>query len=156
MLAIALAAAAALPPPPSGDERTEILAAANALLRALDQGTAAELEALVDPAGRIVVVNRSKSSETIRTLPMRQFIAELPGNKDRLAERIGAPTLLQRGGLAQVWAPYTFWVNGKVSHCGIDNFTLVRRDGRWIVSDLSYTREAVSECAALGAPTEPE
>ena len=156
MLAIALAATVALAPPLRGDERSQILAAANALLHALDKGTAQELEALVDPAGRMVIIDRTKSSETIRTLPMRQFITELPGHKDRLAERIGNPTLMQRGGLAQVWAPYTFWINGKVSHCGIDNFTLVKREGRWIVSDLSYTREPVTECASLGAPAEPE
>src|SRR5687767_9228198 len=141
MLAIVLAAAVAIPPPLPGDERIQILAAANALLRALDKGTSRELEALVDPAGRMVIIDRTKASETIHTLPMRQFIAELPSHKDRLAERIGNPTLMQRGGLAQVWAPYTFWINDKVSHCGIDNFTMVKREGRWIVSDLSYTRE---------------
>jgi hypothetical protein len=63
--------------------------------------------------------------------------------------------VLQRGSLARVWAPYTFWMGEKKSHCGIDDFQLVRRDGRWIVTDLAFTMEPTDTCAGLGAPDSP-
>lgn len=66
-----------------------------------------------------------------------------PKNKDsRLhRERYWSPTVHIRGGIAQVWAPYEFWIDGKTSHCGIDTFDLVRVDGRWRVANAMWTVE---------------
>ncbi len=32
------------------------------------------------------------------------------------------------GNLAHIWAPYEFRINGKLSHCGTNSFTLVKTD----------------------------
>ncbi len=39
-------------------------------------------------------------------------------------ERYWSPTVLIRGPMALVWAPYEFQIDGKISHCGIDAFVL--------------------------------
>ena len=56
-------------------------------------------------------------------------------------ERYWNPTVLVRGHLALVWAPYEFWIDGKTSHCGIDQFDFVKIDGRWLVSNSMWTVE---------------
>jgi len=35
------------------------------------------------------------------------------------------------GNLAHVWTPYTFKINGNLSHCGANSFTIVNTDDGW-------------------------
>ena len=54
-------------------------------------------------------------------------------------ERYWSSTVMIRGGIAVVWAPYEFWINGKTSHCGVDVVDFVKIDGEWIVSNTMWT-----------------
>jgi hypothetical protein len=56
---------------------------------------------------------------------------------DRLEERIHDPVIEINNDVAIIWAPYAFRLNGQVNHCGIDIATLLRHDGRWIISGLA-------------------
>jgi len=56
-------------------------------------------------------------------------------------ERYWSPTVVIRGGIAVVWAPYEFWVDGETSHCGVDVFDFVKIDGKWLVSNSMWTVE---------------
>jgi hypothetical protein len=63
-------------------------------------------------------------------------------------ERYWSPTVLIRGGIAVVWAPYEFWVDGETNHCGVDVFDFVKVDGQWLVSNSMWTVEPEA-CAEL-------
>jgi hypothetical protein len=63
-------------------------------------------------------------------------------------ERYWSPTVMIRGGIAVVWAPYEFWVDGETSHCGVDVFDFVKIDGEWLVSNSMWTVEPEA-CAEL-------
>ena len=52
-----------------------------------------------------------------------------------------SPTVMIRRGIAVVWAPYEYWIDGKSSHCGVDVFDFVRIDGKWLVSNTTWTVE---------------
>ena len=43
--------------------------------------------------------------------------------------------------LANVWTPYSFSVNGKFSHCGANNFTLVATNEGWKIRYLIDSRK---------------
>ena len=58
-----------------------------------------------------------------------------------LNETYWEPTVLIRGPMAVVWAPYRFRIDGKVSHCGIDVFEMLKIDGRWIMGNAMWTVE---------------
>ncbi|MBK5277760.1 MAG: hypothetical protein JJE09_02745 [Bacteroidia bacterium] len=46
------------------------------------------------------------------------------------------------GNMAQVWAPYAFYVGKKFSHCGVDAFHLFNGpDGGWKIFHLADTRQ---------------
>jgi hypothetical protein len=45
-------------------------------------------------------------------------------------------------GLAMAWVPYEFRINGTFSHCGVDVFTLMKRDGEWKIATIAYTVES--------------
>ena len=56
-------------------------------------------------------------------------------------ERYWSPTVMVRGGIAVVWAPYEFWVDGETTHCGVDVFDFVKVDEKWRVSNSMWTVE---------------
>jgi len=68
-------------------------------------------------------------------------------------ERYWSPTVLIRGGMALVWAPYQFWIDGRTSHCGVDAMSFAKIDGVWKVSNAMWTVEP-NACAEL-RPLDP-
>jgi hypothetical protein len=50
------------------------------------------------------------------------------------------------GDIAMVWGPYTFTVNGKVHHCGVNHFDLVRDGGSWKVLNVTWSQRTTG-CA---------
>lgn len=49
------------------------------------------------------------------------------------------------GDLASVWVDYAFYIDDQFSHCGVDAFHLVRKDGSWKIFHLVDTRRR-SDC----------
>ncbi|MFC4634260.1 nuclear transport factor 2 family protein [Dokdonia ponticola] len=43
--------------------------------------------------------------------------------------------------MANVWTPYSFYVNGELSHCGTNSFQLFKRDGTWKIFYIVDTRD---------------
>ena len=44
------------------------------------------------------------------------------------------------GNMANVWMPYSLFVNDQFSHCGVNNFQLFKKDGKWEIIYLIDTR----------------
>ena len=60
--------------------------------------------------------------------------------KDAYREAIEFEAVHAEKSLASVWTPYTFYVNGKVSHCGTNSFQLVRTAEGWKIQYIIDTR----------------
>jgi hypothetical protein len=73
-----------------------------------------------------------------------------PGVAD---ERIHIDLLRIDGPLAMIWAPYSFFLNGKFHHCGVDTFQLIRTADGWKIQYVLYTTRA-SGCP-VGTPDAP-
>jgi hypothetical protein len=44
------------------------------------------------------------------------------------------------GSMASAWAPYTFYLSGEISHCGINSIELLKDAEGWKVTQISDTR----------------
>ncbi len=44
------------------------------------------------------------------------------------------------GAMANAWVPYSFYVNETFSHCGVNNFQLLKRNNKWKIIYLVDTR----------------
>lgn len=60
--------------------------------------------------------------------------------KDKYKEEIKFDAIHAEKSLASVWAPYTFYLNGKVSHCGTNSFQLIKTDAGWKIQYIIDTR----------------
>ena len=55
-------------------------------------------------------------------------------------ERISFSKILVDGPLASVWTPYSFYLNGKFAHCGVNSFQLFKSPKGWKIIYLVDTR----------------
>lgn len=44
------------------------------------------------------------------------------------------------GSMANAWTPYSLFLNGSFSHCGVNNFQMIKKDDQWKVIYLVDTR----------------
>lgn len=160
ILAVLSAHALAAPPSPpaqagqQSDEKTSVLAALDRYVTAISTDDIKTMAAMQTPEG---MTYRASAAEggvmEVAPHPNSYWIdpSRVDGHSHR--ERYWSPTVLVRGGIAVVWAPYEFWIDGKTSHCGIDVFDFVKIDGAWHVSNAMWTVEP-NACAEL-RPADP-
>ena len=66
-------------------------------------------------------------------------IASIPKNI-KIEERILDYKIQIDGSMAQVWTPYEFYVNDKLSHFGTNSFTLLLENNVWKIVHIIDTR----------------
>ncbi|MBN8680052.1 MAG: nuclear transport factor 2 family protein [Chitinophagales bacterium] len=59
---------------------------------------------------------------------------------DQYDERIKFEAIHAEQSLASVWTPYSFYINGKRSHCGTNSFQMVKTKGGWKIQYIIDTR----------------
>ena len=143
--AIAFSILLALPPQADaqGDE-SRVLATVQRFFDSMTaKDTAAARQILVMDASYFSV-REGDDGTTVRGSTNREYLEGLATITDDLRERMWDPQVKVHEGIAVVWAPYEFEVNGKFSHCGVDAFSLIRIDGAWKIAGIVYTVE--EEC----------
>nr|WP_315232112.1 nuclear transport factor 2 family protein [uncultured Flavobacterium sp.] len=66
-------------------------------------------------------------------------IASIPAEL-KFQEKILSYSIQVDGSMAHAWTPYEFYVNGKLSHKGVNAFTLFKKDNSWKIVHLIDTR----------------
>lgn len=59
---------------------------------------------------------------------------------DQYDERIKFEAIHAEQSLASAWTPYSFYINGKRSHCGTNSFQLVKTGEGWKIQYIIDTR----------------
>jgi hypothetical protein len=81
------------------------------------------------------------TSGGIEYMQVDRWLAAIARSAGRWEERIYDVQVRASDNMAQVWAPYTFYLDGKLLHCGIDAIELTRTTrGEWKITQLSDTR----------------
>ncbi|HZY33011.1 MAG TPA: nuclear transport factor 2 family protein [Rhodanobacter sp.] len=121
----------------------EALGAVDALFAAMAKQDVDASRRLILPGASFVVV---LPDGTVKIESDTGYLDKLGKHKEAFRERIWDARVTVQGNLAQVWAPYDFHLDGKLSHCGIDSFSLARNADGWRVVGVSYTVQKVG-CA---------
>ncbi|UHO39415.1 nuclear transport factor 2 family protein [Chryseobacterium capnotolerans] len=78
---------------------------------------------------------------TVKSDNIQDFIASVSKfTKDELDERILVETIHTDGNLASVFTPYSFYLKGRLSHCGANSFQLVKQNNEWKIQYIIDTR----------------
>lgn len=122
-------------------DREAILATVDAFFLALAAGDADAIEALAGDRTLSVAI-RADAKAPPRYGDLADLVARIrAGAAPKVVEPYWSPTVMQRAGLAIVWAPYEVSAGGKLIHCGIDQFTLSRHADGWKIDAVAYTAE---------------
>lgn len=82
----------------------------------------------------LVNINEQSITEFIKS------IVSIP--KDvTFKEEIHSYGIQSDGLLATVWTPYSFYINGNLSHCGTNNFQLLKTENGWKIFSIVDTRK---------------
>lgn len=88
------------------------------------------------------VIN-AKENSRLKTEKASEFfksIASIPDNI-KVLEKITDYEVKIDGNMAHVWTPYEFYVNGQLSHIGVNSFTMVKEpNGEWKIVHIIDTR----------------
>ena len=126
-------------PGASTDER-EVLAAVDRFFTAVHDKDRAGILAAVIPEGLATAI-RLDGGPTYRSWHWTTYAENAVGPREVWTERLIEPQVRVERDIAMVWARYELLADGNFSHCGVDHFDLVRRDGRWLVYNLTWTNQ---------------
>lgn len=101
-------------------------------LKTYFEGTATLQSVIKTKEGTTKVVDESIS----------KFISSIGSIPDSIhfEERIFKATITIDKGLAHAFVPYQFYVNEKLSHCGVNSFIFALVEDRWLISNIIDTR----------------
>ena len=124
------------------DDAKEALAVVNKLFDMMAAHKPAEIVALHTPEAQLVAIMKNKEGKSVnRTFKAEDFSKNFAEKKAELLEDMYAPKVEVHGDFAHVWGRYVFFVNGKISHCGVNAFHLVRTDAGWRIAGAASTME---------------
>lgn len=130
---------------PAGDaaERKAALASFEALLDGLGKRDKTAMLKQILPGGSVTLMRQGKPLQ----MTLEALIDKLsePGTEPR-AERVHDALVRVDGDVAIIWAPFNFYLNGKVNHCGRDIATMVKVDGHWLISSIQDNNR--TDCGA--------
>jgi hypothetical protein len=143
-------ATAQSPSPSAATEREAVLAVVQAFFDTMAAKDVAGARRVLMPEGRLYAVRQQDGKPVMRARTNEEYLKDLANRKNRVRERMWNPEVRIRGSIATVWTPYDFWIDGKLSHGGIDAFQLTKTDEGWKIAGGTYTIESKPEASPLG------
>lgn len=68
------------------------------------------------------------------------WLSAVAGSEGRWQEQIYDVEIRVDGDIASAWTPYTFYLDGRIRHCGVNSIELLRPARGWKITQLSDTR----------------
>ena len=134
------------------DEKDAVLKTVQAFFDTMAAKDVDGARAILQPQGRFHAMRMRDGKPDVRAFSNEEYFADLQASKQRMLERIWNPDVRISGLVASVWAPYDFWIDGKLSHCGTDAFDLIKTEDGWKIAGGVYTLESNCAPSPLGPP----
>ncbi|HEY9127685.1 MAG TPA: nuclear transport factor 2 family protein [Acidobacteriaceae bacterium] len=121
-------------------EEDAVLAPINATFDGMSHRDAAAIKAAAIPNATLTYIRDGKPGQlTIEAFAARLSAPPTPNTpQPAIRETIHDPVIHIDQDLAVVWAPFDFTIDGKVDHCGTDLFNLMRVDGQWRITSITW------------------
>jgi len=154
---ILAAALMAVPVPALADdhvspEEQAVADAATAFMGAISSDDKTELANHMIPEAMIFIHNQmDPDNPRVDIVPVAAHLDRWATRRAKTAEFMNYGPILIAGDMAQVWGPYSFELEGKTTHCGINSLSMVRTAEGWKVGNTSFTMVPPSQCMAVGA-----
>lgn len=126
--------------PAAAQEDPGPAAVVQSLFRAMKAHDADAMRALMHADVRLVSTSVRDGAPVVQVVAVDRWLEGVRTSARELDERIHDTEVDVDAGLASVWTRYDLFVDGALSHCGVDHVLLVRTDQGWRIIHLSDTR----------------
>jgi hypothetical protein len=89
---------------------------------------------------RFAAIAERDGEQVIEFATVDGFVTAVGRSERRWDERLVDVEIRVDDGMAVVWAPYSFYLDGGLRHCGVNVMDLLRVNGDWKVTQLTDTR----------------
>ena len=155
LLSLVLAIFAAVGAQSAGKEREAVMKTVQAFFDTMTARDVDGARQILQPQGRFHAMTMKDGKPDVRAFANEEYFAQLQASKQKMQERIWNPDVRINGLIANVSAPYDFWIDGKFSHCGVDAFDLIKTEDGWKIAGGVYTVESRCAPSPLG-PLKPQ
>ena len=126
----------------AADDKKAVLGVVNELFAQMRAANAAGILATGTAENQLVGIRKTKEGKTRIDVINAEAFTKFFTKADAVEEVMYAPNVEVSGDWAMVWGRYVFFVGDKVSHCGINQFNLVRTDAGWKIANGASTMNA--------------
>jgi len=137
------------PVPYTDPDAANVMAPVNALFAGIAARDAAAIATaeLPEGGGATIVIEQPGGARTVSHLAWAAVNAHFQPGPEKYEERLEDPAIETDGDVAMVWGNYRFFIDGKLHHCGVDHFDLVRKDGQWKIANVTWSQRTTG-CGA--------
>lgn len=121
------------------DEKT-VLATVNRMFDGMRSADSGMVRSTFAPGARFASVDGRATPVAIKYDAIDGWLSGVATSARRWDEQIYDVQVKVDGNIAHVWAPYTFYLDKAVRHCGINSLELLRDGAGWKITQLSDTR----------------
>ena len=136
------------------DDAKDALAVVNKLFDEMAAANAAGILATGTAENQLVAVRKLKDGKSRIDVINGEAFTKFFTKPGAIKEIMYAPNVEVSGDWAMVWGRYVFYVGDKLSHCGINQFNLVRTDAGWKIANGASTIDP-NDCSAKEKAMKP-
>lgn len=123
----------------SADEKA-VTAVFQKMFDGMRNADSAAVRSVFAPGARFARVDERAQPPAVRYDSVGGWINGIANSAKRWDEQVYDVQVRVEGNIAQYWAPYTFYLDKKVRHCGVDSAELLKVGGEWKVIQLIDTQ----------------
>ena len=131
---------AVLPGEAAAQDEISVRAAVDRMFEGMRTANPEMVRSVLASDARFAVLAARGAATSISSETTDGWVQAIAGSAGRWNEQIYDVVVHVDQGMASVWAPYTFYLDGKVRHCGINSIELLRDGEGWKVTQVSDTR----------------
>ncbi len=127
------------------DDAKDALAVVNKMFAEMANHNPAAIAELYTKDSNLTAIIRKKDGKNaFAAFTGEAFSKNFAQKKGEIKEDMYAPEIKLYGDLALIFGRYVFYVDGKLAHCGVNAFHLVRTDTGWKIANASSTIDATA------------
>ncbi len=140
MVALAVAALALTPGRASAQDEASALAAVEQIFEGMRTADAEMVRAVFAADARFAMIDGQTAPPVVRVQSVDGWLSAIAGSEGRWDEQVYDMSARVDGSMASAWVPYTFYLDGEISHCGINSIEMLHDGTGWKVTQISDTR----------------
>lgn len=134
-------------------ERESVIAVINAFFESMSARDVERMRTLMTPDGILYGYRETDEGLQIIRPTHSEYLENLAIGEGTPIERYWDPEVMVSGRLATIWTPYDFHIDGQFSHCGLNNFSMLKTDNGWVIAGVVFSIKS-EDCpeSPLGPP----